>query len=210
MRTPCRTRRRHDHPLHRSAPAARGDLAAGVRGSRPGWPRTVAAGREPGDAGPQTCPPPRRARGIDGIDDPVAREQVATLDANCKRFGIEQFEMTDVRQGIVHVIGPEQGGDAAGHHHRLRRFPHLHARRLRGAGARHRHVRSGACAGDSVSCAAQEPQHAHRSGGRARPGCRRQGSDPGRHSRHRHTPGPRATPSSTPAAPCGECPWKRA
>ena len=59
-------------------------------------------------------PTTRRARGIDGIDDPVAREQVATLDANCKRFGIEQFEMTDVRQGIVHVIGPEQGATLPG------------------------------------------------------------------------------------------------
>ena len=39
---------------------------------------------------------------------------MATLDANCKRFGIEQFEMTDVRQGIVHVIGPEQGATLPG------------------------------------------------------------------------------------------------
>ena len=78
------------------------------------------AGREPWrrDANLATpdhnVPTTRRARGIDGIDDPVAREQVATLDANCKRFGIEQFEMTDVRQGIVHVIGPEQGATLPG------------------------------------------------------------------------------------------------
>ena len=59
-------------------------------------------------------PTTNRAAGIDGIDDPVARTQVVTLDENCKRFAIEQFEMTDVRQGIVHVIGPEQGATLPG------------------------------------------------------------------------------------------------
>ncbi|MYA18431.1 MAG: 3-isopropylmalate dehydratase large subunit [Gammaproteobacteria bacterium] len=59
-------------------------------------------------------PTTNRARGIDGIEDPVAREQVVVLDDNCKRFGIEQFEMTDRRQGIVHVIGPEQGATLPG------------------------------------------------------------------------------------------------
>ena len=59
-------------------------------------------------------PTTNRAAGIDGIDDPVARTQVLTLDENCKRFAIEQFEMTDVRQGIVHVIGPEQGATLPG------------------------------------------------------------------------------------------------
>lgn len=44
-----------------------------------------------------------------GIADPVSRLQVETLDANCDRHGITQFKMTDRRQGIVHVIGPEQG-----------------------------------------------------------------------------------------------------
>ena len=59
-------------------------------------------------------PTTNRAAGIDGIDDPVAKTQVVTLDENCKRFAIEQFEMTDVRQGIVHVIGPEQGATLPG------------------------------------------------------------------------------------------------
>ena len=59
-------------------------------------------------------PTTNRARGIDGIEDPVAREQVVVLDDNCRRFGIEQFEMTDRRQGIVHVIGPEQGATLPG------------------------------------------------------------------------------------------------
>jgi 3-isopropylmalate/(R)-2-methylmalate dehydratase large subunit len=49
-----------------------------------------------------------------GITDPVARLQVATLDKNCAEFGITEFTMTDVRQGIVHVIGPEQGATLPG------------------------------------------------------------------------------------------------
>lgn len=45
----------------------------------------------------------------DHIKDPVSRLQLETLDANCQEFGIPQFKITDIRQGIVHVIGPEQG-----------------------------------------------------------------------------------------------------
>ena len=50
----------------------------------------------------------------EGIADPVSRLQVDTLDANCARTGITQFRMTDKRQGIVHVIGPEQGATLPG------------------------------------------------------------------------------------------------
>ncbi len=44
-----------------------------------------------------------------GIEDPVSRIQVEALDAHCDEFGVREFGMNDVRQGIVHVIGPEQG-----------------------------------------------------------------------------------------------------
>ncbi|HBH34922.1 MAG TPA: 3-isopropylmalate dehydratase large subunit [Gammaproteobacteria bacterium] len=44
-----------------------------------------------------------------GITDPVSRLQVETLGENCVDFGITEFSMDDIRQGIVHVIGPEQG-----------------------------------------------------------------------------------------------------
>ena len=44
-----------------------------------------------------------------GIDDEESRIQVNTLEKNCKEFGIELFDMKDKRQGIVHIIGPEQG-----------------------------------------------------------------------------------------------------
>ncbi|WP_298289465.1 3-isopropylmalate dehydratase large subunit [Thiomonas sp.] len=49
-----------------------------------------------------------------GIADPVSRLQVDTLDANCARYGITEFRMNDRRQGIVHVIGPEQGATLPG------------------------------------------------------------------------------------------------
>ncbi len=44
-----------------------------------------------------------------GIADPESRLQIETLEHNCRDFGIELFTMEDVRQGIVHIIGPEQG-----------------------------------------------------------------------------------------------------
>ena len=50
----------------------------------------------------------------EGITDPVAKLQVETLDNNCKEFGLTEFDMSDQRQGIVHVIGPEQGATLPG------------------------------------------------------------------------------------------------
>ena len=49
-----------------------------------------------------------------GIADAVSRLQVETLDRNCHDFGITEFGMNDARQGIVHVIGPEQGATLPG------------------------------------------------------------------------------------------------
>ncbi len=48
------------------------------------------------------------------IADPVSRLQVETLDDNCRSYGITEFPMGDPRQGIVHVIGPEQGATLPG------------------------------------------------------------------------------------------------
>ena len=50
----------------------------------------------------------------EGIADPVSHLQVETLDRNCDYFGITEFKMGDMRQGIVHVIGPEQGATLPG------------------------------------------------------------------------------------------------
>ncbi len=49
-----------------------------------------------------------------GISDPISKLQVDTLDKNCDAFGITQYKMNDTRQGIVHVIGPEQGATLPG------------------------------------------------------------------------------------------------
>jgi 3-isopropylmalate/(R)-2-methylmalate dehydratase large subunit len=54
-------------------------------------------------------------RGIDGVVDPTSREQIVTLDANIRKHGsAAYFPFLDARQGIVHVIGPEQGATLPG------------------------------------------------------------------------------------------------
>jgi len=49
-----------------------------------------------------------------GITDPIARLQIETLDRNCAEYGITEFAMGDERQGVVHVMGPEQGATLPG------------------------------------------------------------------------------------------------
>ena len=71
-------------------------------------PRRVAANLAVAD---HNVPTTNRA---EGIADPVSSLQVATLDRNCDYFGITEFKMGDIRQGIVHVIGPEQGATLPG------------------------------------------------------------------------------------------------
>jgi len=55
-----------------------------------------------------------QAAGVEAIVDPISRLQVQTLDSNCEDFGITEFKMNDPRQGIVHVVGPEQGATLPG------------------------------------------------------------------------------------------------
>ena len=55
-----------------------------------------------------------RAGGLAAIADETSRTQVRTLDENCAHFGILEFPMNDARQGIVHVVGPEQGATLPG------------------------------------------------------------------------------------------------
>jgi 3-isopropylmalate/(R)-2-methylmalate dehydratase large subunit len=55
-----------------------------------------------------------RSGGTAGIVDPISRLQVETLDANAKQHGLTYFNINDARQGIVHVIGPEQGATLPG------------------------------------------------------------------------------------------------
>jgi len=55
-----------------------------------------------------------RESGVEGIEDPVSRIQVQTLDENCEEFGIKEFKINDAKQGIVHVVGPETGATLPG------------------------------------------------------------------------------------------------
>ncbi|WP_218563960.1 3-isopropylmalate dehydratase large subunit [Marinospirillum perlucidum] len=55
-----------------------------------------------------------RQVGVSGIEDETSRIQVQTLDDNCDEFGITEFKINDPRQGIVHVVGPEQGATLPG------------------------------------------------------------------------------------------------
>ena len=55
-----------------------------------------------------------RAGGVAAIADPVSRLQVQTLDENCDDFELVKIDINDVRQGIVHVVGPEQGATLPG------------------------------------------------------------------------------------------------
>lgn len=50
-----------------------------------------------------------RDLGIAGVSDKIARQQIAVLEDNSREFGIPLFALNDLRQGIVHVVGPEQG-----------------------------------------------------------------------------------------------------
>jgi 3-isopropylmalate/(R)-2-methylmalate dehydratase large subunit len=54
-------------------------------------------------------PTTARDGGVAAITDPISRLQIETLDNNCQQYGITEFTMNDPRQGIVHVMGPEQG-----------------------------------------------------------------------------------------------------
>jgi len=70
------------------------------------------AGRKPWSASAAVATPDHNVPTTDrnkGISDPVSRIQVEALDDNCREFGITEFGMHDIRQGIVHVVGPEQG-----------------------------------------------------------------------------------------------------
>lgn len=80
------------------------------------------AGRKPWRLGANLATPDHnvpttlteRAQGVSGIEDEVSRIQVQTLDDNCAEFGVTEFKINDPRQGIVHVVGPEQGATLPG------------------------------------------------------------------------------------------------
>jgi len=75
------------------------------------------AGRKPWRVGANLAVPDHNVPTTDraaGITDPISREQVQALEANCREYGVQLFGLDDIRQGIVHVIGPEQGATLPG------------------------------------------------------------------------------------------------
>src|SRR5438105_2012975 len=76
-----------------------------IAGRKPSRPETVLATAD------HNVPTVARAL---GIADPLSRAQVEQLTINCAEFGITEFGLRDPRQGIIHVIGPEQGATLPG------------------------------------------------------------------------------------------------
>ena len=74
------------------------------------------AGRQPWRLAPNLAVPDHNVPTVnrERIDDPVSRLQLETLNRNCADTGITKFDMFDPRQGIVHVMGPEQGASLPG------------------------------------------------------------------------------------------------
>ena len=121
-----------------------------------------------------------------GIADPESRLQVRDAGGERARLRHRVFQRTRPPPGHRPHHRAGAGLHAARHDHRLRRQPHLDARRLRRAGARHRHQRGGACARHADADPAQGEEHARlrrRQAAGRRDG---EGRDPFDHRRDRH------------------------
>ena len=149
--------RRAGAALRGPAPGARGHLAPGLRGAAAGRPARPPARPHAGHGGPQR--PHRRPAPADRRRSCRARQVSHAGAATPASSASSCYDLDSPEQGIVHVIGPELGAHPAGHDHRLRRLAHLHPRRLRRAGLRHRDQRGGARPGDPVHRAVAAPDH---------------------------------------------------
>ena len=121
-----------------------------------------------------------------GIADPVSRLQVETLDTNCAEFGVTRIQDDRYAPGHRACDRAGAGRDLAGHDGGVRRFAYQHARRVRRAGIRDRHVRGRACDGDAMSADEKIQSHAGGGGRRAGQGRHRQGYRAGRDRQDRH------------------------
>ena len=93
---------------------------------------------------------------------PIRRSpaMVTDLETNTSENRVSLFGLRDPRQGIVHVVGPEQGLTLPGLPHRLRRQPYLHSRRVWRLCVRYRRVRGGARFDDADAVAKKALAHA--------------------------------------------------
>ena len=141
--------------VHRPAPRPRGHLTAGLRRAAAGGPHGAPARTDGRHGGPQRADQGHRQAGRRrDLGEAARRCSTPTPPSSASRC----YPMGNPNQGIVHVIGPEQGWTPAGHDDRLRRQPHLDARRLRRARLRDRHERGRARAGhaDAPAGAAED------------------------------------------------------
>ena len=181
--------RRHRRPLHRPPPGPRGDQPAGLR--RPAsWPAArCGASSSIVATADHNMPTTDWERGYDGIADPISRSCRSTRSTPTSRATAPRrtFRMHDKRQGIVHVIGPEQGATLPGMTVVCGDSHTSHARRVRRARARHRHQRGRARAGDAELLAQEGEEHAaSASTARSARGCTRQGHRARHHRQDRH------------------------
>ena len=89
------------------------------------------------------------------ITDPISKQQIDTLTKNCREFGIKLFDLDSDRSRGRARHGTRARLDASGQNDRVRRQPHFDARRVRRAGFRDRHERSGARTGDAMLAASE-------------------------------------------------------
>ena len=184
-----RGRGRLPHPrpaLHRPAPRARGDEPAGLRGAasgrasgasarpdhRHGGPQHPDAGHRPADRGSHLAHADRDPAGQ------LRRVRCAPAPVGRRRAGHRPRRR------------PPAGPDPARPHRGLRRLPHLHPRRVRRPGVRHRHLRGRARPGHPDPAAEALQDHGGHRGRHAAPGCDGQGHHPRGHREDRHGRGP--------------------
>ena len=131
-------------------------------------------------------------------------------EQHAPRHGIRLFGLDDPRQGIVHVAIPEQGLTLPGLIDRVRRQPHLDARRVRRLRLRHRRVGSRACADDADPLAEAAAAHAHPRGRRAGAGHHGEGHRADHHRPHRRGRGAGPRHRICRARRCAACRWRGA
>ncbi len=120
------------------------------------------------------------------VADPISAQQLKVLDDNTAEFGITCYPDGTRQPGHRPHHRARAGLDAARHDDRLRRQPHLHARRLRCARLRHRDERGGARPGHPDAAPGAPEDDGRDGGGRPRTRRDRQGRGAGHHRHHRH------------------------
>ena len=206
-----RNRRHAGHAVRRSAPDPRSDLAAGLHRTAPARLAGASSGTRAGDLGSfhadhagrctwASTSTPRRKR----------PNRSSTLESNCAEFGIALawLEQRAARHRARDRAGT--GRHPARHDHRLRRQPHLDARRVRRAGLRHRHHRSRPRAGHAMPAAAQAEEFLDHGRWPPAAGRQRQGPGPAHHRQNRRQRRHRPCARISAAAPSRRWTWSSA